>query len=270
MDNVAYFNKLYKILENKDIQCAFYHYCLDFASKNEYAELSELKKIDTNAKAEIIIKHLHPFYVYLKNKYLLKHKPIDVFLKDLTIDYNNTSSSNNSVIEVSRFMKEVGIAGKSSTGNRLRFKISYEELFAMYTKNKWIHEIEVDNSEHEDKVKEEDTFVGPHAKTAIVSDNKALIEENKKLRDRLEMLEKKYNITKEEDVNDDDFDTPDIERMPTKSLFRKPVSVYKKITTKTDEQPPTKKTMTVKRAKVYVEDEETINKKIEKFTLLLN
>lgn len=61
MDNVAYFNKLYKILENKDIQCAFYHYCLDFASKNEYAELSELKKIDTNAKAEIIIKHLHPF-----------------------------------------------------------------------------------------------------------------------------------------------------------------------------------------------------------------
>jgi hypothetical protein len=72
MDDVEYFNKVYSILNNEFYQKVFYFWCKDFAQKNEFNELAELKKIDSDAKTEVIIKHLHPFYLYLKNRYVLK------------------------------------------------------------------------------------------------------------------------------------------------------------------------------------------------------
>ncbi len=75
-----------------------------------------------------------------KNKYVLKHKSVDIFLKDLTVDVNRDRNTEMSNMEVSRLMKEIGITGKTSTGNHLRFKIDHEVLDGIFRKNHWIHE----------------------------------------------------------------------------------------------------------------------------------
>jgi hypothetical protein len=190
MDDVEYFNKVYSILNNEFYQKVFYFWCKDFAQKNEFNELAELKKIDSDAKTEVIIKHLHPFYLYLKNRYVLKKKPVDIFLTKLTADYNKEKNSNSSVVEISRYMKEIGIDGKASTGNRKRFKIDYEDLYNVFKKNKWIHEIE------ENEIRDDDDDDEPEVMDVETLKSDGVEKRLKEMYDkitRLEDIEKKYN-----------------------------------------------------------------------------
>lgn len=146
-----YFNKLYEYLNDEEIQKAFYFYCKQFAQKNEFAEQAELREVVTSAKTEVLIKHLHPLYTYMRKEYVLKKKSLDIFLKDLTSNINTSNNSQLLPIEVSRLLKEAGIIGKASTGNKMRYKMSSKELLELFKKNKWIHdddEFEVDD--HED------------------------------------------------------------------------------------------------------------------------
>jgi len=149
--DVEYFNKLYSCLEDIEVQKAFYWDCKDFANKNPFNEQAELKNVETDAKSEVLIRNLHPVYQYLKSQYVLKRKDFNVYLKDFTESYNNHSGSKSSPIENSRLLKEIGIIGKNSTGNRHRYKLSSNELLEIFKKNKWMHEM--------DEFDEEDEFV---------------------------------------------------------------------------------------------------------------
>ena len=53
--------------------------CKTVASENEFKEAPELQKVNTDAKTEVIIKNLHPFYLYIKEEYILKSKNFNVF-----------------------------------------------------------------------------------------------------------------------------------------------------------------------------------------------
>jgi hypothetical protein len=144
LNNVDYFYTLFSYMKNEDIQKAFYFYCLEYANLNEFDEQAELWKIETEAKAETIIKNLNPLYKFIKEQYVLKKKHMDIFLKDLTQDFNIVEGKSNlSNIEISRIMKEGGMEGKTSTGNKFRFNYRFETLLAIYKKNKWINELEI-------------------------------------------------------------------------------------------------------------------------------
>ena len=83
-----YFKKLYSFMKNDIIQKAFYFNCKTIASESDFKEAPELQKVNTDAKTEVIIKNLHPFYVFVKEEYILKSKNFNVFLKDLVYNYN--------------------------------------------------------------------------------------------------------------------------------------------------------------------------------------
>ena len=150
-----YFNKLYEYMQNEAIQKAFYFECKRIMDETpKFNELSELKEITTSAKCEVIIKNLHPLYRYIRETYVLKNKDFNVFLKDLTSEFNISSAMRNDLngIEVSRMLKDIHINGDVSTGNRLRYKIPHGDLLEIFKKLKWIHEMDEFEDDKHDKI----------------------------------------------------------------------------------------------------------------------
>ena len=108
----------------------------------KFNELTELKDITTSAKCEVIIKNLHPLYRFIREKYYLKKRDFNIFLKDLTSDFNLNSEMKNDLnsIEISRMLKDIRINGETSTGNRLRYKLPYCDLYNIFQKLHWTHQ----------------------------------------------------------------------------------------------------------------------------------
>ena len=147
-----YFKKLYSFMKNDIIQKAFYFNCKTVASESDFKEAPELQKVNTDAKTEVIIKNLHPFYVFVKEEYILKSKNFNVFLKDLVYNYNLQNDGRRDInnIEISRLLKEINITGKASTGNKHRYTIPHGELLEIYKKLNWIHRMdEIETDLHE-------------------------------------------------------------------------------------------------------------------------
>ena len=139
-------------MKNDIIQKAFYFNCKTIASESDFKEAPELQKVNTDAKTEVIIKNLHPFYVFVKEEYILKSKNFNVFLKDLVYNYNLQNDGRRDInnIEISRLLKEINIIGKASTGNKHRYTIPHGELLEIYKKLNWIHRMdEIETDLHE-------------------------------------------------------------------------------------------------------------------------
>lgn len=150
--NFEYFKNLYSYLNDETIQKAFYFECKKIANENKFDEREELIKIETSAKSETLIKNLHPLYKYIKQEYILKNKDFNIFLKDLTKDFNINSEMKNDMcgIEISRMLKEINITGKASTGNKHRYNITHDQILEIYKKHKWMHDMdEFENDQHE-------------------------------------------------------------------------------------------------------------------------
>jgi hypothetical protein len=83
------------------------------ASENEFKEAPKLQKVNPDAKTEVIINFLHPFYLYVKEEYILKSKDFNVFLKDLVNNYNLQNDGRRDInnIKISRLLKERNIIG---------------------------------------------------------------------------------------------------------------------------------------------------------------
>lgn len=244
--DAEYFNKLYEYLYDEEIQKAFYFYCLDFARKNEFSEQAELREVSTSAKTEVLIKHLHPLYSYLRKEYVLKKKSLDIFLKDLTNNVNSYNNSQLMPIEVSRLLKEAGIIGKSSTGNRMRYKMTSDEMLQLFKKNKWIHDDdEFEVIENQDMNDPFESVLNACSKfngeSITISKEKFMMMYGvyEKMKRELEM------------INDDDKEEKVV--IPSKNIMKK---VVKKITTKTAEEediksdPPLSKRVEVTNVKI--------------------
>lgn len=154
MGDKDYWNELYSIYKDKNVICSFYHDCLEYAKNNPFDELPELRDIETESKTEAIIKNLHPFYVYIKEEYVLKNRDFDVYLKQLCEDYNSTSKHKIATQEVQRYLKDIDVNGKPSTGNRFRYIVSHKSLHDIFLTKRWIDKC--DEMECDDNVDEEE------------------------------------------------------------------------------------------------------------------
>jgi shikimate kinase len=173
-----YFKTLYSFMKNDIIQKAFYFNCKTIANETKFNEAPELQKVNTDAKTEVIIKNLHPFYKYVKEEYVLKCKDFNVFLKDLVSNYNMLNDSKRDInnIEISRLLKEIHITGKASTGNKHRYTVPHKELHDIFIKLNWMHQMdEFETDKH-------DPYLNVNYKEEI----QKLKDENEKLKKQLE------------------------------------------------------------------------------------
>ena len=186
--NTEYFNKLYNYLNDIDVQKAFYFNCLQIANDNEFDEQSQLRNLDSSIKNEITVNNLHPLYKFVKEQYILRKKDFNIFLKDFAGDYNSSSDCKNQLSNstVARIMREGRIICKKSTGNRMRFKLTHQELLDIFTQQGWINEY--DEFEQEEEKSPAVKYCNPIVKSHQLTKEQSEIEELKKQVETLQAL----------------------------------------------------------------------------------
>ena len=159
-ENRLYFENIGKYVDLDSFGEAFYWDCIHRAKDIwNMNELAELREIETGSKQEMILSNLHPFYIYMKNNYVLKSRPLKLFLCDLVDEVNFDDNIKRKLKnhEVSKLLKEIQIHNKVSTGNRARYDYTWEELYACFDKQKLIHPLDeicvMDESETHQKIK---------------------------------------------------------------------------------------------------------------------
>lgn len=125
---------------------------------------------------------------------------MDVYLKALTDDYNkiNTKSLRDAR-DVSKLLKEIGIVGKRSTGNKLRYKIAYEELYEIFQQKNFVD----DKDEYEDDMQEpkddaDELLRKAHQKNKELK--KQLEEKDEKIKELERKIQELQNNSEEEEV----------------------------------------------------------------------
>lgn len=195
MGDTEYFKELGKYTEMDNFANVFYWDCIKYGEQmGVFNEQSELYGLETYSKKTNIINNLHPFYKYLKDNYLLKRKDMDKFLKELTDEYNqNPKLADLKNTEIAEKMRDIKLKGVTSTGNRLRFKFTAEQIYKAFNDMKWIHEL--DEFEEIEEPKNEDMELSDYARVMIK--NKDF--EIEQLKKQIEEL-KKSNIKVETEI----------------------------------------------------------------------
>lgn len=140
--NREYFNKLSSCTENDKVGEAFYWNCLKIAKKNP--KFREWKIPQTISKSELIVENIHSVFVFIKENFLKNANGLDVTFADFYEKYDeyvdNCRLKKVSKVQISRILKEKGIHLVSGTGNKRELIVSYDELWDLYEKYRWIHE----------------------------------------------------------------------------------------------------------------------------------
>lgn len=145
--DAAYFNELVKYTEDADepFTEAFYWDAVEYAKPFLGLNFEkELREVETNTKKELTIKAMHPLYKFIKDEYVLKRKSLSMFLSKLVSEFNQQANENKKLsnIEISKLLKEIKIIGHTSTGNKLKYNITENELLNIFRNNNFMHELD--------------------------------------------------------------------------------------------------------------------------------
>lgn len=168
--NPTYFKKIAAATNNDEVGEAFFFYCKEFY-KTHCADFNEKDVTchpQTKAKTEIVTENMHTLYQYVKNEYINKKKGISMLLKDFRIAYLEALYEDKRRIrdlklhkyrrhdeissqEITRKLGEIGVKTLRKT-NGMTLIVSYEDLYLIYKKKKWLDEDDFndDNIEDED------------------------------------------------------------------------------------------------------------------------
>jgi hypothetical protein len=151
--DTKYFNELFKYTKSNEVQEAFYWLGLDMADKDFNEALIPI----TKAKQDIIIDNMHNIFEFIKHRYVLKHKDINVRFKKFYENYLTYCENNKekpvSAIKLSKKLSDYMIPIEARTGNIKFICMPENDLLALYKKRNWIHDLD----EFEDKVNIDDS-----------------------------------------------------------------------------------------------------------------
>lgn len=223
-DDKEYFDKLHEYLKDPGWQEAFFWSCEKFAQENsKFDELAEAKKLDTKTKSDTIIDNLALLFKYIKSEFVLKRRDFNIFLDQLTNRVNDLNADRKgeplSNIKVSSILKGLGITCTRSTGGKNRYNVLADDLLKIYTKKKWIHEI--DEFEEEDQAVQEAKATlqekclneGVNFTDKSVDVKKLLMDEDMKMINRLRVIMKRQmeHVAKQAKFVDSLFLKPAVE-----------------------------------------------------------
>ena len=183
----TYFGHLKKKCFNDEVGEAFHAFLTEINTNNFYAQDFP----ETKNKLDVIADRLDLVYKFLKEEYILKNKGIKETLKYLYDAYTLFCSNNDrkpiTKIKFSNKLSDVKIESKKSHG-QIVYKITFEELQEISSKNKWIHSTdEYDSADQDD---DEAFDKGIDKSEQNVNVNLFLLDENRKLKNKLEELQK--------------------------------------------------------------------------------
>jgi hypothetical protein len=189
-----------KYFENIRLNCyslevghAFYCYLKEIDIKSFYAQ----NYPTTQAKKDSYCKRLDNVFQFLKERYLFQKVGFSGAVSDTYVIYSEYVRVMNlgkikHKIDFNKTLKEIGISYYKSNSQNM-YKVSYDELLEIAKKNKWIHQLELENIEEEtepEKIEEEES---EEKEIDEIEELKKQIEElkskNKKLKKKLKHYE---------------------------------------------------------------------------------
>jgi Family of unknown function (DUF5906) len=157
--DLEYHTKLAKYIENPDIQLAFYQQMMEkFAGLGAWNADEE---IITASKTMKIIEALPCFYKYIKEKYVLKNKGIDIKTNTFFDTYFKSTNDKTSKQQIGKYFKKLGIEPKKIAQTdyvkqHYIYYIKNTDLYNAFMKNKWIDAlVDVVNDENNEVVQVE-------------------------------------------------------------------------------------------------------------------
>jgi hypothetical protein len=194
-----YFSDIRKSCFNLEVGEAFFSYLMEIDTEKFYGQsdfpITENKRL-------ALSNLLHPVYKFIKYQYILKKQGLDkIKPKDLYEYYVEWCKSKDStgfkrVIQINDFrnkIKDVGIQTKVLHGNNY-YRESYEDLFEIATKNKWLCEYDEAEEDDDDDDNDDDDTEKEHPLDIGISktiDYKAKCYELEK---RIKELEKQISL----------------------------------------------------------------------------
>jgi hypothetical protein len=158
----TYFKELFKYLENKEVQEAFYWTSIETAD-TKFREGDDMPM--TTTKKDLIVENMHSIYSFIKQRYVLKQKGINTTFKNFYKHYSKYCETNKikdiSLIATSKKLKEYNIPVTVGSDNVRFVVIERDTLVQLYKKMNWIHDLDEFNDTSSEAVSE-------------VSDNKIL------------------------------------------------------------------------------------------------
>jgi len=140
-----YFDELRDKIMRDEVGEYLYWSAIDYFESDckNFNEERDMPK--TTAGQELSISSMHSVFEYIKDKYVLKNKGMDMRFKDFFIEYIRYCKKVNRPCikkhDVGNYLSDEGIRKKGS-GNKLVLKIEADELLAIYKKKNWIHELD--------------------------------------------------------------------------------------------------------------------------------
>lgn len=145
-----YFNKLHSCF-NDVVGQAFYSYLLEIDIKDFDPQQYPI----TQSKLDSYSKRLDNVFLFIKQEFILKHKDLTnislSILYDHYIEYCLTASiKSKGKIEFNNTLKSIGIICYKSNKCH-KFNLTYEELKDISDKNHWVHNLDLDEEEDNNK-----------------------------------------------------------------------------------------------------------------------
>ena len=143
--NNKYFTELNNYLNDKEVQEAFYIYCvLNDGEVKDFNPHLEIKELETENKKELIIKYLPSYIKYIKDTYISNGKEIKgrfpLFYKGYVEWHKGTQKTDPMCnLEVLKELRNLGIEIKDKKG-QLYFETTIEQITDIFTKKGWMSE----------------------------------------------------------------------------------------------------------------------------------
>ena len=211
-----YFDELGTAMNKKNIKKAFYKFLLERYEKNKNVDMK--LKPNSRTRNEKLAISMPSFMKYIKEKYILKNKDLNIKCTTLISNYNESYKKNISSIVVHRDLKKIDIVKKKIKENgkqETKFIASHEQLHKIFVNKHWLvveYEDCNEDDDEEDK-KEEDK------KEEFISDDCIKINEYTKVLQERDILQKKIDemmiemkLLKAKKIDDDDDEIEDSDK----------------------------------------------------------
>ena len=196
IDDIPYFTKLAKVIKDPMVRLAYYQQMM-----KHYETLSDWNEdIDelTDSKKSKMIEALPQFHKYIKEKYILCGRGIDMKTSEFFETYFEKSKDRTSKIQIGKYLTSMGIepikkATTQMDKQHYRYIISKDELYETFVEKKWIDsKVDLVN-DNDDEEQEEALMKGVDTRDQSVDINAEWKKKYAELEAMCADVEAKYN-----------------------------------------------------------------------------
>jgi hypothetical protein len=189
-ENLAYFQRVQKEMNNQDIQKAFYQTMIERFNSDKVKSWNEDIIPETKAKTLKIIEALPAFYKYIKEHYILKHLGINSRTDEFIETYYTITKDRTSKQQIGKYLTVIEIKPiKLSNNAGYKYVKTHQELLDIFKAKSWMDDnVDLINIDQGDKQVKELNMINKSNSQKQQEDFKKIVVERNNLQKQLDKI----------------------------------------------------------------------------------